>query len=324
VKVIVLGATGMLGSMVLDFLRMERSFNVVGTARDERSIQEMRAKSRNVEWVSFDAENCTVESIQKILTPGSWVFNAIGVIKPYIHDDNTYETERATRINSLFPHVLARAAEENKCKVVQIATDCVYSGRRGNYVETDQHDALDVYGKTKSLGEVFAPNFVHLRCSIIGPEPKAHVSLLDWFLNREPGTRINGYANHNWNGVTTLHFAKLLSGIVKTEQPLPHMQHILPANRVSKYNLLLLFARYYKKNVEIKRSRASVEINRTLNTLNQNLNCKLWENAGYSVPPSIEAMVGELASYKYSFYDHGSRPEKDKGKSQNLEPAQTH
>jgi dTDP-4-dehydrorhamnose reductase len=306
VKVIVLGASGMLGSMVLDFLRREKSFDVVGTARNDRLIEEMSAKTPNVQWHSFEAENCRTEDIQQLLTTGSWVINAIGVIKPYVHDDNPYETQRAVRINSLFPYVLARAAENNGCKVAQIATDCVYSGSRGNYVETDRHDPLDVYGKTKSLGEVFATNFFHLRCSLIGPEPKAHASLLDWFLNQKSRAAINGYLNHGWNGITTLHFAKLLSGIIKADQTLPHVQHIIPADHVSKHELLLLFARYYKKDVDIRQSQASLSINRTLNTLDETLNHALWGQAGYSEPPSIAAMVEELADYEYPFAAAGT------------------
>ncbi|MGA2237712.1 MAG: sugar nucleotide-binding protein [Candidatus Bathyarchaeia archaeon] len=296
VKVVVLGASGMLGSMVLDWFKRERSFDIVGTARE---ATDMSAKMPSIEWRSLDAENCSLEEIQKVLDHASWAVNAIGVIKPYVHDDNPAQTERATRVNSLFPHLLAKAAKRSECRVVQIATDCVYSGTKGNYVETDPHDPLDVYGKTKSLGEVFASDFGHLRCSIIGPEPKAHVSLLDWFLNQKPDSMVNGYVNHNWNGITTLHFAKLLSGIIKTDQALPHVQHIVPADRVSKYELLLMFARYFKKDLEIKQAQATFRIDRTLATLDQRFNHRLWKAAGYSEPPSVAAMVEELANYEY-------------------------
>ena len=82
---------------------------------------------------------------------------------------------------------------------MQIATDCVYSGKKGSYNEDDLHDALDVYGKTKSLGEAQSPNLLNIRCSIIGPEQGKHVSLLEWFLTQEPGAKLQGFAHHHWN-----------------------------------------------------------------------------------------------------------------------------
>ena len=93
----------------------------------------------------------------------------------------------------MLPHQLARKAESSGAKVIQIATDCVYSGKKGEYVESDEFDPLDVYGKTKSLGEVTSPGVYHLRCSIIGPEPKEHKFLLDWFLGQPKNARVNGY-----------------------------------------------------------------------------------------------------------------------------------
>jgi len=109
------------------------------------------------------------------------------------------------------PHALAQATAKvlPMAKVLQIATDCVYSGKTGNYDEAAKHDALDVYGKTKSLGEVNARHVLNIRCSIIGPELKGRLSLLEWFLSQPTGARVNGYAHHQWNGITTLQFAEL-------------------------------------------------------------------------------------------------------------------
>ena len=301
-KIVVLGATGMLGSMALDFLGKEEAFNVTGTARDDCSIKDMRTKIADVEWCCLDAQNCRIEDLQKILGGASWAVNAIGIIKPHIHDENPFEVERATRVNSLFPYLLAKAVEGSECRVAQIATDCVYSGVKGNYVESDPHDPLDVYGKTKSLGEVFSPNFFNLRCSIIGPERRGHLSLLDWFTGQKPNAILNGYVNHSWNGVTTLHFAKLLSGIIRANLTLPHLQHIVPDDRVSKHELLHVFARFFKRDdIEIRPMKATNEVDRTLGTMNGSLNLRLWEAAGYSSPPTVSDMFQELAAYPYPF-----------------------
>lgn len=302
IKVIVLGASGMLGSMVLDYLSRGSDLQLSATARSQDLIQKFRPRLRNVQWRLLDAEGCSVEVISDVLGDAAWAINAIGVIKPYIHDDNDIEVERAVTVNAFFPHLLAHVAEQTGCRVLQIATDCVYSGRRGHYTEKDEHDPLDVYGKTKSLGEVFSTNVHHLRCSIIGPEPKGHISLMDWFLGQPPNSRVNGYTNHQWNGVTTFHFAKVCQGVIKQSLKIPHIQHVIPAGTISKAGLLQCFAREYERgDITINPGKASVVVDRTLATTNDSLNRQLWEAAGYAEQPSIPQMVAEMARFNYRF-----------------------
>lgn len=212
---------------------------------------------------------------------GDWIINCIGKIKPYCDD-----VERAIRVNALFPYTLP-------ANTIQIATDCVYSGKKGNYVETDEHDATDVYGKTKSLGE--ASHIKHLRCSIIGPEIKGHTSLMDWFFAQE---KANGYTNHMWNGITTYHYAKIVEGVIRKGIVLPHLQHIVPANKISKANLLRCLAKEFKKNIPVTDVEADVVIDRTLDTHNKAKNKEIWKAAGYDKPPTIEEMIQELALLK--------------------------
>lgn len=249
----ILGESGMLGSMLCK--TWDRNFHAFN--RQE-----------------LDAENPNLE----LLGGYDWVVNAIGVIKPYCSD-----VERAIRVNALFPHLLPT-------NTIQIATDCVYSGKKGNYVETDPHDATDVYGMTKSLGE--APHIKNLRCSIIGPEVKNHTSLLDWFFSQN---KVNGFTNHFWNGITTYHFAKIIQGIIREGIELPHLQHIVPADEVTKAELLRIIAEAYKKDIVVTDVEADEPIDRTLTTNNPELNLRLWQAAGYEEPPTIEQMVEELS-----------------------------
>jgi dTDP-4-dehydrorhamnose reductase len=244
----------------------------------------------------LDAEETSEPELIRLLEGIEWVVNAIGVIKPYIREDEAVSLHRAIRVNSLFPTVLARAAEQCGCHVLQIATDCVYSGTSGGYFEIAPHDALDVYGKTKSLGEVPSPVMHHLRCSIIGPEPRAQVSLLEWFLKQPRHSVLNGFANHLWNGVTTLHFARLCLAAMSCEGPLPHVQHVVPSASVTKKELLdCLALEYGRADVTINTVDAAVAIDRTLATANETLNQELWQLAGYEVPPTVAQMVAELA-----------------------------
>ena len=295
-KVVILGCTGMLGSMVLDSFVKSDEFAVTATYRNSKEATLLKHKYPTVNFCKYDAEKASLKGILDVIKGAKWVVNAIGITKPYIHDDNAGEIKRAIRVNACFPHLLAQAAKVTNTKVIQIATDCVYSGQKGRYVETDAHDAWDVYGKTKSLGEVFTDNIHHLRCSIIGPEPKGHHSLLDWFLGQPKGARVNGFMNHKWNGVTTVHFARICAGIIKKDLTLPHVQHIVPAGSMSKANVLKRIAKAYnRRDLTIRMVNAATSIDRTLSTNNETLNRKLWQLAGYDRPPTIAEMIKELA-----------------------------
>ncbi|MGZ6005789.1 MAG: sugar nucleotide-binding protein, partial [Candidatus Saccharimonadales bacterium] len=266
-KVVILGSTGMLGAITLDSFVKSKDFEIIATYRDQKEAQAFIKKYPTVEFRLLDAEKDDVDDIAKAIHGADWVVNAIGVIKPYIHDDNAQEVERALRINGLFPHLLSKAAEKTGAKILQIATDCVYSGEKGGYIETDLHDALDVYGKTKSLGEAQFGNIYHLRCSIIGPEIKAHLSLMDWFLGQPEGAEVNGFTNHQWNGVTTLHYARVCQGIIKSNIELPRLQHIIPGNLITKSDLLKSFSKEFKRqDIVVNEVEAPKVIDRTLST----------------------------------------------------------
>ncbi len=282
--------------MMLNVLSGDKKLKLIATVRKEELAVHGRNRYKNIEWQVLDVEDTDLTKLAFVIGDTSWVINNIGIIKPYIHDDNPEEVERAIVVNALFPYRLAQAAALNGAKVLQIATDCVYSGAKGQYVESDLHDALDAYGKTKSLGETNLSHVHHLRCSIIGPEPKAFVSLLEWFRRQPQNAVMNGYTNHHWNGVTTFHFAKICRGIITTNMTLPHLQHVVPTGTISKAELLEIFAKeYQRRDITINPVEAKTVINRTLATENETLNRALWVAAGYNEPPSIPQMVKELA-----------------------------
>ena len=207
--------------------------------------------------------------------------------------------EQASKVGE----IIAKKAQEKGSKIIQIATDCVYSGDKGHYIETDPQDALDVYGKTKSLGEVYSPNVFHLRCSIIGPEPKEFKSLLEWFLGQSTNTRVNGFTNHRWNGLTTLHFAKICYGIITNDIQLFHLQHVVPNGEVTKFEILKFFSKIFnRRDISITPFETEISIDRTISTINDGLNLHLWKAAGYVLPPSVPEMIEELAKYDYSFH----------------------
>lgn len=296
-NVLVMGGSGMLGSMVVDYLSRHSDFSLTATVRSADLRARMQTVYPQVRW-----------EIADFAGPGNfaafdgqeWIINAIGITKPLIRDDNAAEILTAIQINSLLPATVAREAEARHARVLQIATDCVYSGAKGHYTESDPHDAVDVYGKTKSLGECFYPNTQHLRCSIIGPEPKDFKFLIEWFRRQAPEAAVNGFTNHHWNGVTTLHFAKLCKGIIDTAPTLSHLQHIVPTGMVTKARMLHDFAQAYgRADITIRDTKAKTVIDRTLDTVNSAANRALWQSAGYPHPPTVTEMILELGNYDY-------------------------
>ena len=150
-KVLILGATGMLGSACMRVVTLDPKIDLIGTVRNGGE-----------QLLVFDAGIDSVANLLEANKP-NWIINCIGIIKPYINEKDSSSIRNAIKINSEFPILLSNAAEKIGAKVIQIATDCVYSGANGSYIESDLHDATDTYGKTKSLGEVPALNVMHLR-----------------------------------------------------------------------------------------------------------------------------------------------------------------
>jgi dTDP-4-dehydrorhamnose reductase len=294
-RVLVLGGSGMLGSMVVDVLGRDPGLAVTATVRSDALRSALAPRYGDVRWRVFDP----AAGVPPELFAGqAWVINAIGLTKPLIRDDRWAEIERAIEINASLPHRVARAAGEAGARVIQIATDCVYAGTKGAYGEDDPHDAHDVYGKTKSLGETFQDNVAHLRCSIVGPEPKEFKFLLEWFRRQPRGARVQGFVNHRWNGVTTLHFARLCRALVAGGPWPGHLLHVVPTGTLSKAEMLHLFAEVYARgDVAIDDVPARAVVDRTLATQRPEVNAALWSAAGYERPPTVEAMVRELAAF---------------------------
>jgi dTDP-4-dehydrorhamnose reductase len=229
------------------------------------------------------------------LGPTDYVINCIGVIKPYISEDSASSRERALLINSIFPYALDALASDLGFKIIQIATDCVFSGVKGNYLETDLHDAIDTYGKTKSLGEVPSANIMNLRVSIIGPEAGRSTSLFEWVRNQPENSQINGYSDHSWNGVTSKGFARICRGLIENDGFVAGTHHLLPSDSMTKFDLVTEIAnKSSRKDIKITKCPSGNKVDRTLATVNESLNAQLWVDAGYPAIPSISELVAEI------------------------------
>jgi dTDP-4-dehydrorhamnose reductase len=277
--VLLLGVSGMLGGMVARVLEADPEVELVGTARDPGLPARFPIER-------FDALRDDPTTLLQAVEP-DWVVNAIGLTKPRVDSE-----DHAVAVNARFPAALAEAAEAAGARVVQIATDGVFSGRSGGYREDAPHDALDAYGRSKSLGEVVG--ITHLRCSIVGPDGGSG-SLMEWLLSQPRGATVPGYSDHVWNGVTTPAFGRICAGIVREGLELPSPLHVVPADSVTKADLLALIARACGRDDLIVEPQPSGEpVDRTLATLHPEANAALWRAAGYGEPPTIAAMVEEL------------------------------
>lgn len=300
-RVVVLGGTGMLGSAIIEVLS-EQGIPYGATTRDLAGLPPG--------WVerfsAFDALTGNVSQVVGELGPGDHVVNCVGVIRHHISDASPRDRRNAIAINAMFPYALVDAAERQGFHITQIATDCVYSGSTGRYDEDSAHDATDVYGQTKSLGEVPSPSLLNLRCSIIGPELKNKVSLLEWVLSHNAGSSFSGYTDHLWNGVTARAFARVFAGIVTSQNLLSGTYHLVPADAVDKSTLSrLILDEYGRTGVDVVPTATGNPVDRTLATRHPDISAQLWQDAGYQEPPTIQEMVHELACH-YSHNTEGN------------------
>jgi dTDP-4-dehydrorhamnose reductase len=281
-EVLVLGSTGMLGSAVLVELR-------------RAGLQAIPA-SRSVGH-RFDALDLKLEELMKEAKLGSddFVVNCIGLTKARIDESSLESRQLAVRLNVDFPNALAKTAEERGVRVIQVATDCVYSGALGNYSEKSPHDPHDVYGKTKSLGESPSANVMHLRCSLIGPELGRASLFFEWVRQQPPGSLIEGYTNHLWNGITSKAFGQVVSGVLVEGLFAAGVQHLVPDDAVTKDQLVRsVLKELGRSDVRVTSVSAPERVDRTLSTVSPDRNLAFFKAAGFKNHPSIQRMVHEM------------------------------
>lgn len=296
-NILIFGSTGMLGSQILNFF-CKQKHKVFATYRDDKDLKLLKIfldrNYKKVSWIKFDILNYKKKQLKSMLKTSKAIINCIGVIKPNIKENDSESILKSIKINSIFPRDLAFLSSR-KNKIYQIATDCVFDGEAGLYHENIAHNAEDVYGKTKSLGEVKSKNFYNLRCSIIGKEIKHRKSLISWFVDVKKGSKIFGFQNHLWNGITTNAYAKIVFGLVTSKIKVDNITHIIPKDIVTKYSLLKIFQKKFGRNdLIIKKINAKNKINRTLSSNFKNTNEKIWKYANYKNVPTIRELIDEI------------------------------
>lgn len=273
-KVLLLGATGMLGSAVYGVLRQKYDL-ILGVRNLERLalLEKAHGGTAAHQILPFDAAPIYQDYIAKKGDRGGYlteclrragdvdhVINAIGVTIPF----SLRDPASTFFVNGALPHTLARAFGE---RLIHITTDCVYSGKEGfPYDENSSKSPTDLYGLSKSIGE--PAECLTIRTSIIGRELDGFTGLLEWFLQQE-GKTITGFAKHYWNGVTTKQFGKLCDKIMQTPDSYPRhgIYHVF-STVVSKYEMLLAFQRKFGIHCTIKADNEN-KLNRSMTSVKE-------------------------------------------------------
>lgn len=278
-KILILGASGTLGHKMIQ-IGNKLGHEVCGTIiNDQEQLKIARLKSTYY-LVNIETEK-GIKILDKLISEDfDIVVNCIGVINKKIKNP-----ARTIYCNSVFPHLLADICSRNNAKLIHISTDCVFSGKKiGAYTEKDKLDALDLYGKSKELGEINYGYHLTIRTSFIGREILGEkTGLLEWFLSQSG--EIEGYSNAIWSGFTTSELSHIIYNLIENLSDLNGIVQVA-SKPISKYSLLLLLKKYFKKDISIRENK-NFKCNRSLEL------DKRIKNKTYI--PSHEEMIKELA-----------------------------
>tara|TARA_B100000886_G_scaffold317942_1_gene257576 strand:+ start:1468 stop:2289 length:822 start_codon:yes stop_codon:yes gene_type:complete len=271
------------------YLSMDSALSVIGTVRDARLTKAFPKEIRgnieteinltNADLISLDSLANLIERFNPEV-----VINCIGIIKQL---EESNDPLKALTINSILPHQLARICETIHSRLIHLSTDCVFSGKRGMYKESDEPDATDLYGISKRLGEVTEKEALTLRTSIIGHELNGNRSLINWFLSQKK--LVKGYKEAIFSGLPTIEIAKIIKTYVLPNPELKGLYHV-SAEPIDKYSLLKLVAEVYEKNVRIEKD-FNVKIDRSLDS------GEFHRRTGYK-PPSWGTLIERMCDFR--------------------------
>jgi len=235
-KVLIIGSTGLIGHQVYNYLKDNDDYNLYNIAYRKKNQE-------NTILLDARDEHNLIKQITSIRP--QYIVNCIGILIKGSERD----PENAIFLNSYMPHRLARLANKINAKLIQISTDCVFSGyKQEPYVETDEKDGRGIYAISKGLGEVIDNQHLTLRTSVVGPELKSDgEELFHWFMSQSGS--ISGFTKAIWSGVTTIELAKAVKWSI--DNNIFGLYHVTNNSSISKYELLKLFQKYTKKDIDI-------------------------------------------------------------------------
>lgn len=279
-RLLIFGITGLIGSSVFRILSDNPAYEVYGTCRNDGDKNFFENKEKIISSIDIVSINAT-QSLIKKLNPDV-IVNCIGLTK---HSPDSRDCLKIIQVNSLWPHQLAKLSDEVGAKLIHISTDCVFSGKSGNYSEIDTPDAVDLYGRSKILGEVTYNNHITVRISTIGHEIRTSYGLLEWFLSQKKSCK--GYSQAFFSGLPTVYFAEVISRFILPRPDLNGLYHI-GSKPINKLSLLKLIANEYGKKINI-------DIDETL-VINRSLDGSKFSNETGFICPEWPDLIKILSS----------------------------
>ena len=283
-KILVLGASGMLGNAMLRFLCGQEDLHVFGTFRSpHNALSALAAKNlKLLSGINIENHDVLVKLISEVCP--DVVINCIGLVKQLPDSDDHL---LAIPINSLLPHRVAALCQMIGAKLIHFSTDCVFDGEKGGYDESSPPNPTDLYGRSKLLGEVNSPHAITIRTSIIGHELASTRSLVNWFLSQSD--QVDGFRRAIYTGLPTVEVSRVVRDFILPQlNSLSGIYHVA-SHPINKFELLCLIANTYSKKIKINPS-DEFAIDRSLDARRFNL------ITGYS-PPSWPELVNQM--YKF-------------------------
>ena len=281
-KVLILGGSGMLGHKLVQ--GFNDKFEVWTTIRGNAQVYKIYGflpEDRVIEDFNALDDKKLIKSIESV--GPEVIINAVGVVKQLPISKDLINT---LEINSILPHKLKEISEQNNIRLINVGTDCVFKGSKGNYNETDEADAGDLYGRSKNLGEVSSSNCLTLRTSIIGRELFSKHSLVEWFLSNK-GKKIKGFKNAVFSGFSTLELTAIIGDLIINHPNLEGLYHV-SGFPINKFDLLNLLRKAFKLEIEIEPNEDFV--------IDRSLDSTKFRNATGYKPKSWEEMVWEMGN----------------------------
>ena len=233
-KILVIGIKGMAGHVIFNKFKDEYGFAAYGIARNIEPSEN-----------TFNLDVNNTDVLGQIVTEHKFdvIVNCIGILNKDAEDN----PDKAIWFNSFFPHYLEKITKNTATKVIHISTDCVFSGKKGNYTEEDLKDGIGFYAQSKALGEIVNDKDLTIRTSIIGPELNENgIGLFHWFMSQPDDSQLKGYSQAFWSGITTIELAKVVKWAI--EENVVGLKQIAPHHKINKFDLLQLFNEIFREN----------------------------------------------------------------------------
>jgi dTDP-4-dehydrorhamnose reductase len=271
-KILVLGSNGMAGHVISLYLE-GIGYSVDKVARSQKVFKDT---------VLMDVTDFT--ALNELVSNGDYdcVINAVGILNADAENNH----DKAVLLNSYLPNFLVSITKNIKTRVIHISTDCVFSGNKGGYVETDVTDTPTFYGKSKALGELSDNKNITLRTSIIGPDFNENaIGLFHWFMSSRNKGEISGYSKALWGGVTTIELAKAISKVINDDD-ISGLYHLTNTKSIDKFSLLNLFNKYFGSEALHISVNNEYTCDKSLKTAND-----------VFIAPDYDTMIGEMREW---------------------------